>query len=110
MLWRWFGYGRSEPGFAAVTVQLRSAGAGTWGELPFHSIAFLSKISVPSHRAAENGSLLCAEAKALARSCRPCQREFEEPCPPPDLLPAQTVTGSWIPSLHDTRSDARGAA
>lgn len=62
MLRRWFCYGRREP----VTVQLRSAGAGTWGELPLPSIPFLAKISVPSRRAAENGSVLCAEAKGLA--------------------------------------------
>lgn len=120
MLWRWFCYGRNETEFAAITIQLWSAGIGIWGVMPFNSIAFLFNIGIPllhiqlqkmflffwvqrqrawllglsSLKTAiyVRGSLLLTGLKNHVHG----------------LICTQMVTGSQIPSLHDMLSDAQG--
>lgn len=92
MLPRWFCYGRNGAEFAAGTVELWSAGIGTWGEMPLNSIAFLFNICIPVlhmqlHRVLLPPWVHRPDFGGSAASKLPWMPEewFEESCPWPSF-------------------------
>jgi len=103
-----------------MTLQLRGAGIGIWGERSFNSIAFLFNICIPLLATQLQRRYLLSwvqrrRAWLLGRGSLRTAVGGRGSWPSTSLenhghglICTQMVTGSQIPSLHNMLADARG--